>query len=124
MTQKEELLDLAQELAIGVENNDEDRIWQCVLSMAGWVQQTGHLSLWGFECNKNGVKQIVDSCWLRPDEDVRQYIARSKDGWDLEGVDEILVFRDYAERLSDGETGKATFVVPLREKAHWQVDGF
>ena len=124
MTEREELLDLARDLAIGVETNDEETIWQCVLSMTGWVQSNGHLAFWGIEVEKNGVRQFVEGCWLRPDENVRQYIDRRQGNWDLDGVDKLLVFKDYVERWSVNDRLEPTFVVPMRKHVKWKVEGF
>ena len=123
-TDSAQLNELATGLAIAVETNDEDTIWECVFSIKEWALANGNVSFWGVEIERNGVRQFLDGWWLRRDQSVMDRIDRSRGDWDLSGVDHILVFKDYAERLARNRRIEPIFVVPVKEAVDWMVEGF
>ena len=124
-----DLLQLAQRLAVSVENGDESGIWDTAYAIKDWTEERGLVSLWAVFRERDGHRAYLDGQWLQDNEDVMSFVERDRDEWDLRGGDTLLFYRDYRDR----SPGQPSFTIPVEPESetasaavavNWKAEGF
>lgn len=111
----------AKSVAVAMDNENDDELWEISSSITNWALARGLVSMWNVWRRRGSHTSLIISWCIPDDEDVMDYVeALDREAWRIEPGDELLIYRN--SRPPD----EPWHVVPIQEEpcVNWKSEGF